>query len=165
MIDGGEQFVILADKILGARGEKLLIEGREFAAVDFRSDDAAQPVPRVHFPGAAIPNLIEKFHLAGILLAHIAEIQAQHGIALHAAAAQAQQSLAEVRFQFLRLQIARETVLGLEQRNLFLQTSRDVAQLHALTGLDAEQHLADKIPQRLAETGGEFAVETGELGF
>jgi len=35
LIDGGEQFVILTDKILGAHGEKLLVEGREFAAVDF----------------------------------------------------------------------------------------------------------------------------------
>src|SRR6266478_6327948 len=46
-----EQFVILTDKILGAHGEKLLVEGREFAAVDFGSDDAAQPVAGVHFPG------------------------------------------------------------------------------------------------------------------
>jgi len=27
LIDGGEQFVILTDKILGAHGEKLLVEG------------------------------------------------------------------------------------------------------------------------------------------
>src|SRR2546430_5198020 len=40
LIDGGEQFVILTDKILGAHGEKLLVEGREFAAVDFGSEDA-----------------------------------------------------------------------------------------------------------------------------
>src|SRR5437867_11775863 len=64
LIDGGEQFVILTDKILGAHGEKLLVEGREFAAVDFGSEDAAQPVAGVHFPGAAIPDLIQKFHLA-----------------------------------------------------------------------------------------------------
>src|SRR5205823_13355696 len=49
----------------------------------------------------------------------------------------------------------------LEQRKLFLQT----AQFHALTGLNPEQHLADEISQRLAETGGEFASEAGELGF
>jgi hypothetical protein len=29
----------------------------------------------VHFPGAAVPDTIQKFHLAGVLLAHIAEIQ------------------------------------------------------------------------------------------
>ena len=103
LIDGGEQFVILTDKILGAHGEKLLVEGREFAAVDFGSDDAAQPVAGVHFPGAAIPDLIQKFHLAGVLLAHIAEIQAQDGVGIHAAAAQAQQSLPEMRFQFFGL--------------------------------------------------------------
>jgi hypothetical protein len=39
LIDGGEQFVVLADKILGAHGEKLLVERREFAAVDFGSGD------------------------------------------------------------------------------------------------------------------------------
>src|SRR6266404_4250624 len=165
LIDGGEQFVILTDKILGAHGEKLLVEGREFAAVDFGSDDAAQPVAGVHFPGAAIPDLIQKFHLAGVLLAHIAEIQAQDGVGIHAAAAQAQQSSPEMRFQFFGLQIARETVFGLEQRNLFLQTASDIAQFHALTGLNPEQHLADEISQRLAETGGEFASEAGELGF
>src|SRR2546429_1430351 len=53
--------------------------------------------------------------------------------------------------------LGRET----EQRKLFLQT----AQFHALTGLNPEQHLADEISQRLAETGGEFASEAGELGF
>jgi len=46
-----------------------------------------------------------------------------------------------------------------------LQTARDIAQFHALTGLNPEQHLADEISQRLAETGGEFASEAGELGF
>src|SRR6266404_166337 len=61
--------------------------------------------------------------------------------------------------------MARETVFGLEQRNLFLQTASDIAQFHALTGLNPEQHLADEISQRLAETGGEFASEAGELGF
>jgi len=165
LIDGGEQFVVLADKILGAHGKKLLIERREFVAVDFGSGNATQPVARVHFPGAAIPDLIQKFHLPGVLLAHIAEVQAQHGVALHAVAAQAQQPLAEMRFQFLRLQIARETVFRLEQRNLFLQTAREVAQLHALAGLDAEQHLADKVSQRLAATCGELARKTRELGF
>src|SRR5882724_103446 len=70
-----------------------------------------------------------------------------------------------MRFQFFGLQIARETVFGLEQRNLFLQTASDIAQFHALTGLNPEQHLADEISQRLAETGGEFASEAGELGF
>ena len=88
LIDGGEQFVVLAEEILGAHGEKLLIERRKFAALHFRPDDAAQPVARVYFSSAAIPDLIEKLHLAGILLAHIAEIQAQHGVVLHAAAAQ-----------------------------------------------------------------------------
>src|SRR5258708_19460042 len=58
-----------------------------------------------------------------------------------------------------------DTVFGLEQRNLFLQPPRAVAQFHVLTGLNAEQHLADKVSQRLAETGGQFGTETGELGF
>src|SRR5437899_12384612 len=70
-----------------------------------------------------------------------------------------------MRFQFLRLQIARETVFGLEQRNIFLQAARDVAQLHALAGLDAEQHLADKVSQRLAETNGELGTVARELSF
>jgi hypothetical protein len=61
----------------------------------------------VHFPGAAIPDLIQKFHLPTVLLAHIAEIQAQHGVTLHAAAAQAQQFLTKMRFQFFHLQIVR----------------------------------------------------------
>src|SRR2546429_9318807 len=75
LIDGGEQFVILTDKILGAHGEKLLVEGREFAAVDFGSEDAAQPVAGVHFPGAAIPDLFLNFHLVGLLLVTFAEIK------------------------------------------------------------------------------------------
>src|SRR5438876_10052795 len=54
LIDGGEQFVILTDKILGAHGEKLPVAERESAAVDFRSAAAAQPVARLHCSGAAI---------------------------------------------------------------------------------------------------------------
>ena len=76
LINGGEPFVVLADKLLGARGEKLLVEGREFAAVNCGSDDAAQPVAQMHLSLTAIPDLIQKFHLPGILLAYIAEIQA-----------------------------------------------------------------------------------------
>src|SRR5207244_9884937 len=105
LIDGVEQIVILTDKILGAHGEKLLVEGREFAAVDFGSDDAAQPVAGVHFPGAAIPDLIQKFHLAGVLLAHIAEIQAQDCVGIHAAAAQAPTSLQALHLPFFGMWI------------------------------------------------------------
>jgi len=75
-IDGREDFLVLADKFLGAHGEQLLAEGREFAAVNFGADDAAQPVAHVHFSGAAISDLIQKFHLPGVFLAHITEIQA-----------------------------------------------------------------------------------------
>jgi hypothetical protein len=80
-------------------------ERRKLAAVDFGADDAAQPVARVHFSGAAIPDLIQEFHLPGVLLADIAEIQTQNGIGLHAAAAEAQQSLTETCFQFFRVQV------------------------------------------------------------
>ena len=102
-IDGAEDFLVLADKLLGAHGKKLLVERREFAAVNFGADDAAQPVARVHFSGAAIPDLIQKFHLSGVLLAHIAEIQTQDGIGLHAPAAEAQQSLCGDAFPILAL--------------------------------------------------------------
>jgi len=73
--------------------------------------------------------------------------------------------MAEMRFQVFGLKIPRETVFGLEQRNFFLQTARDVAQLHVLTGLNAEQHLGNKVSQRFAETGGECGGEARELGF
>src|SRR5579859_6443590 len=70
-----------------------------------------------------------------------------------------------MRFQVFGLEIPRETVFGLEQRNFFLQTARDVAQLHVLTGLNAEQHLGNKVSKRFAETRGEFGGEARELGF
>src|SRR5579859_3892869 len=70
-----------------------------------------------------------------------------------------------MRFQVFGLEIPRETVFRLEQRNFFLQTARDVAQLHVLTGLNAEQHLGNKVSQRFAETGGQFGSKTGELDF
>src|ERR1700719_640075 len=60
LIDGREDFLVLADKLLGAHGEQLLVEGCEFAAVNFGADDTAQPVARVHFSGAAIPDLIQE---------------------------------------------------------------------------------------------------------
>jgi hypothetical protein len=47
------------------------------------------------------------------------------------------------------VQVARETVFGLDQRDVFLQAPGDVAQLHILTGLDAKQHLADEVSQGL----------------
>src|SRR5438045_9345652 len=34
-----------------------------------------------------------------------------------------------------------------------------------MTDLTPEQHVGDEMSQRLAETGGEFASEAGELGF
>jgi hypothetical protein len=45
------------------------------------------------------------------------------------------------------VQIARQAVLRLDQRNLFFQAAGDAAQLHVLAGLDAEQHLRDELLQ------------------
>src|SRR2546425_12556902 len=48
LIDGGEQFVILTDKILGAHGEKLMVERRDFSARVIRFADTALPVSGGH---------------------------------------------------------------------------------------------------------------------
>src|SRR5438132_11082566 len=77
LIDGGEQFAILTAKIMGAHGEKLLVEGREFAAVDFSSEDAAQPVAEAHSPSHAITDLLPKFRRARAVLAHTAQRDAR----------------------------------------------------------------------------------------
>jgi hypothetical protein len=66
--------------------------------VDFGSNDAAEPVARVHFSGADVQDLIQEFHFPGVFVAHIAEVQAQHRVGLHAAAAEREQSLAKMRF-------------------------------------------------------------------
>jgi hypothetical protein len=66
--------------------------------MDFGSNDAAQPVARVHFSGSAVQDMIQEFNLPGVLVAHIAEIQAQHGVGPRAAIAGTQQSLAKMRF-------------------------------------------------------------------
>src|ERR1019366_2162651 len=63
------------------------------------------------------------------------------------------------------LQITRKALLGLDQRNLFLQRTRDVTQLHILARLDAEQHLRYKPSERLGQALTEFRGELRQLRF
>ena len=94
---------------------------------------------------AAVADRGQILHLAGILFADVAQVQAQNGVGLDPAACHGRQTGRQFGFQPRRLQVARQPVLGLDQRNLFLQAARDVAQLDILTGLDAEQHLRNKL--------------------
>src|ERR1019366_3331636 len=63
------------------------------------------------------------------------------------------------------LQITRKALLGLDQRNLFLQRTRDVTQLHILDRLDAEQHLRYEPSERLGQALTEFRGELRQLRF
>jgi hypothetical protein len=54
-------------------------------------------------------------------------------------------------------QVSREAVFGANEGNRFAQCAANVAQLHVLAGLDAEQHLRDKLRQRL----GQLATQLG----
>ena len=76
----------------------------------------------MYFSLAAVPDLIQEFHLPGVLLPHIAQVQAQDRIALHPTASQFASPAAE-RFQAFRTQIPRQTIFGFNQRNLFLQAA------------------------------------------
>ena len=72
--------------------------------------------------------VLEVNHLGGkahlrILLAHIAQVQTEHRPGTDPLAAHFRQALQEVDVQSRRGEIARQTIFGLDERHLFLQTT------------------------------------------
>ena len=74
-------------------------------------------------PATAVANPIQVLHLAGVLLAHIAQVQAEHRPGVDPLAAHFRQALQEVDVQTRRGEIARQTIFRLDERHLFRQTT------------------------------------------
>jgi hypothetical protein len=80
-------------------GIQLLIERQNLASLDLGPGDGAQPVACMQLAAAAVVDRGQILHLAGMLFADVAQVQAQHGVTLHPPARHGRQLRSQFRFQ------------------------------------------------------------------
>ena len=105
---------------------------------------------------AAVANPGQVFHLPGVGLGDIRDVQNQKRQRADPGAAFVQDRRAQKLAQFRSAQIARQPRLRLDQRNPLLQRPSDLAEAHAAPRRDPVERLGHEAPGGLAQAGRKF---------